>query len=57
MINKPLNKILNKIKKTFLSTGGAIINGDLYVDLEPAGMDDPSMAIFSNISFDKRNYF
>lgn len=57
MIKKPLNKILNKIKKTFLSTGGAIINGDLYVDLEPAGMDDPSMAIFSNISFDKRNYF
>jgi hypothetical protein len=36
-----------------LKSGGAQINGDVYVDLEPGGMDDPSMAIFNNISFSR----
>ncbi len=39
-----------------LCHGGATINGDVIVDLEPDGMDDPSMAIFNNITFSQRMF-
>lgn len=42
----------------FLSHGGAIMEGETYVDMEPgAGLNDPSMAIFRNISFANRNTY
>jgi hypothetical protein len=31
--------------------GGGIIKGDTMIDMEPGGINDPSMAIFRNISF------
>ena len=34
----------------YLNKGGAIINGETCIDMEPGGMNDPSMAIFRNIS-------
>ena len=38
-----------------ISHGGGILQGETYVDMEPGGMHDPSMAIFRNISFANRN--
>ena len=37
--------------------GGAEIIGDVLVDLEPGGAEDPSVAIFNNISFTKCNLY
>jgi hypothetical protein len=37
-----------------LPKGGAVINGDIIVDLELEGLNDPSMAIFNNITFSQR---
>ena len=31
--------------------GGGIIKGDTMIDMEPGGINDPSMAIYRNISF------
>jgi hypothetical protein len=33
------------------------MNGDTCVEMEPGGINDPSMAIFRNITFSNREYF
>ena len=35
--------------------GGVLEGGETFIDMESGGMNDPSMAIFRNISFANRN--
>ncbi len=37
-----------------ISHGGGVLKGDTYIDMESGGINDPSMAIFRNISFANR---
>jgi hypothetical protein len=39
------------LHNVLLEKGGGIIKGDTMIDMEPGGINDPSMAIFRNISF------
>jgi len=39
------------IKFNQIKQGGGTLNGETCIDLEPGGIDDPSMAIYRNISF------